>query len=66
MKFANRSPESVLKNPTRPQFLKILEEVNWDTRKAAELLGVTPKAIQNKANRYGIKLREIKKHGYNP
>jgi transcriptional regulator with GAF, ATPase, and Fis domain len=59
-------PGSVLKNPTRPQFLKILEEVNWDTRKAAELLGVTPKAIQNKANRYGIKLREIKKHGYNP
>jgi DNA-binding NtrC family response regulator len=58
--------DSVLKNPTRPQFLKILEEVNWNTRKAAELLGVTPKAIQNKANRYGIKLREIKKHGYNP
>ncbi len=56
--------ESVLKNPTRPQFVKILEEVNWNTRKAAELLGVTPKAIQNKANRYGIKLREIKKHGY--
>jgi len=56
--------DSVLKNPTRPQFIRILEEVNWDTRKAAELLGVTPKAIQNKANRYGIKLREIKKHGY--
>ena len=56
--------DSVLKNPTRPQFVKILEEVNWNTRKAAELLGVTPKAIQNKANRYGIKLREIKKHGY--
>lgn len=58
--------ESVLKNPTRPQFIKILEEVNWNTRKAAELLGVTPKAIQNKVNRYGIKLREIKKHGYKP
>jgi transcriptional regulator with GAF, ATPase, and Fis domain len=58
--------ESVLKNPTRPQFIRILEEVNWNTRKAAELLGVTPKAIQNKANRYGIKLREIKKHGYMP
>lgn len=58
--------ESVLKNPTRPQFIKILEEVNWNTRKAAELMGVTPKAIQNKANRYGIKLREIKKHGYKP
>ena len=58
--------ETVLKNPTRPQFIKILEEVNWDTRKAAELLGVTPKAIQNKANRYGIKLREIKKYGYKP
>jgi two-component system response regulator HydG len=58
--------ESILKNPTRPQFMKILEEVNWDTRKAAELLGVTPKAIQNKANRYGIKLRDIKKYGYNP
>ena len=56
--------EAVLKNPTRPQFIRILEEVNWDTRKAAELLGVTPKAIQNKANRYGIKLRDIKKHGY--
>ncbi len=56
--------ESVLKNPTRPQFIKILEEVNWNTRKAAEMLGVTPKAVQNKANRYGIKLREIKKHGY--
>jgi transcriptional regulator with GAF, ATPase, and Fis domain len=58
--------KSVLKNPTRPQFIRILEEVNWNTRKAAELLGVTPKAIQNKANRYGIKLREIKKHGYMP
>ncbi len=58
--------ESVLQNPTRPQFIKILEEVNWNTRKAAELMGVTPKAIQNKANRYGIKLREIKKHGYKP
>lgn len=58
--------EAILKNPTRPQFIKILEEVNWDTRKAAELLGVTPKAIQNKANRYGIKLREIKKYGYIP
>jgi two-component system nitrogen regulation response regulator GlnG len=56
--------ESVLKNPTRPQFIKILEEVNWDTRQAAALLGVTPKAVQNKANRYGLKLREIKKHGY--
>ncbi len=56
--------ESVLRNPSRPQFIKILEEVNWNTRKAAELLGVTPKAIQNKANRYGLKLREIKKHGY--
>jgi two-component system nitrogen regulation response regulator GlnG len=56
--------ESVLKNPTRPQFVKILEEVNWDTRRAAELLGVTPKAVQNKANRYGLKLREIKKHGF--
>jgi len=56
----------VLQNPTRPQFIKILEEVNWNTRKAAELLGVTPKAIQNRANRYGIKLREIKKHGYKP
>jgi DNA-binding NtrC family response regulator len=58
--------ESVLKNPTRPQFIKILEEVNWDTRRAADLLGVTPKAVQNKANRYGLKLREIKKHGYSP
>ena len=58
--------ESVLKNPTRPQFIRILEEVNWNTRKAAELLGVTTKAVQNKANRYGIKFREIKKHGYNP
>ena len=58
--------DSVLKNPTRPQFIKILEEVNWNTRKAAELLGVTPKAVQNKANRYGLKLREIKKHGYSP
>jgi transcriptional regulator with GAF, ATPase, and Fis domain len=58
--------DSVLENPTRPQFIKILEEVNWNTRKAAELLGVTPKAIQNRANRYGIKLREIKKHGYKP
>ncbi len=58
--------DSVLKNPTRPQFIKILEEVNWNTRKAAKLLGVTPKAVQNKANRYGIKLREIKKHGYKP
>ncbi len=57
---------SVLKNPTRPQFIKILEEVNWNTRKAAELLGVTTKAVQNKANRYGLKLREIKKHGYLP
>ncbi len=56
--------DSILKNPTRPQFIKILEEVNWNTRKAAELLGVTPKAILNKANRYGIKLREIKRHGY--
>lgn len=56
--------DSILKNPTRPQFIKILEEVNWNTRKAAELLGVTPKAIQNKANRYGLKLREIKKYGY--
>lgn len=56
--------EVVLHNPTRPQFVKILEEVNWNTRKAAELLGVTPKAIQNKANRYGIKLRDIKKYGY--
>ena len=56
--------ESMLRNPTRPQFLKILEEVNWNARKAAELLGVTPKAVQNKANRYGIKLRDIKKHGY--
>lgn len=56
--------DSVLKNPTRPQFIKILEEVNWDTRRAAELLGVTPKAVQNKANRYGLKLREIKKHGF--
>jgi transcriptional regulator with GAF, ATPase, and Fis domain len=56
--------DSVLENPTRPQFIKILEEVNWNTRKAAKLLGVTPKAIQNRANRYGIKLREIKKHGY--
>ncbi len=58
--------DSVLKNPTRPQFIKILEEVNWNTRRAAELLGVTPKAVQNKANRYGLKLREIKKHGYLP
>jgi transcriptional regulator with GAF, ATPase, and Fis domain len=58
--------ESVLRNPTRPQFIRILQEVNWNTRKAAELLGVTPKAIQNKANRYGIKLREIKKYGYQP
>ncbi len=58
--------DSVLKNPTRPQFIKILEEVNWNTRRAAELLGVTPKAVQNKANRYGLKLREIKKHGYSP
>ena len=58
--------DSVLKNPTRPQFIKILEEVNWNTRKAAELLGVTPKAVQNKANRYGLKLREIKKYGYSP
>jgi transcriptional regulator with GAF, ATPase, and Fis domain len=58
--------DSVLENPTRPQFIKILEEVNWNTRKAAKLLGVTPKAIQNRANRYGIKLREIKKHGYKP
>lgn len=58
--------DSVLKNPTRPQFIKILEEVNWDTRRAAALLGVTPKAVQNKANRYGLKLREIKKLGYIP
>jgi len=58
--------EQILKNPTRPQFIKILEEVNWNTRKAAKLLGVTTKAVQNKANRYGIKLREIKKHGYTP
>jgi len=58
--------ESILRNPTRPQFIKILEEVNWNTRKAAELLGVTPKAVQNKANRYGIKLRSIKKDGYLP
>ncbi len=58
--------EQILKNPTRPQFIKILEEVNWNTRKAATLLGVTTKAVQNKANRYGIKLREIKKHGYKP
>ncbi len=58
--------ETVLNNPTRPQFIKILEEVNWDTKRAAALLGVTPKAVQNKANRYGLKLREIKKHGYNP
>ena len=58
--------ETVLNNPTRPQFIKILEEVNWDTRRAAALLGVTPKAVQNKANRYGLKLREIKKHGYSP
>jgi DNA-binding NtrC family response regulator len=57
---------SILDNPTRPQFIKILEEVNWNTNKAAELLGVTPKAVQNRANRYGLKLREIKKHGYTP
>lgn len=56
--------DTVLKNPTRPQFVRILEEVNWDTRKAAELLGVTAKAVQNKANRYGLKLRDIKKHGF--
>lgn len=60
------SEETVLNNPTRPQFIKILEEVNWDTKRAAALLGVTPKAVQNKANRYGLKLREIKRHGYNP